>query len=343
MAGRGTAARAVARAPLAASFEALDHYPALSESRDRLLSLLERGSRKQLVELVRSDVGLTIALLRWANREAGPAGGSVASVAEAAEVSSRRELEELARGLPVFGFFPRTPFERSEPVEFALHAVAVQQAAARLAAAVEHPQLEELMTAALLHDVGRLAMEHAFPTNGGGRRRPLSPEARLAHERDEFGTDHAQIGAELARRWRLPGRLVEAIRHHHDEDAQGAPALVRLSDLLAHYQQGDPVEPLQVHKAALAVGLGRDALGSLMYDLTYPIQPPQPAREPCPLTTRELDVLRELAAGKVYKQVASALGVSDSTVRNHAHNAYRKLGVADRAQAVVLASEHGWL
>ena len=81
-----------------------------------------------------------------------------------------------------------------------------------------------------------------------------------------------------------------------------------------------------------------------MYELMSPIGPRDTApAEPCPLTERELDVLRELATGKVYKQAASALGVSVSTVRNHAHNAYRKLRVADRTQAVMQASEHGWL
>jgi DNA-binding NarL/FixJ family response regulator len=36
-------------------------------------------------------------------------------------------------------------------------------------------------------------------------------------------------------------------------------------------------------------------------------------------------------------------GVSVSTVRTHLHNVYRKLGVPDRAQAVLRAAEKGWL
>jgi putative nucleotidyltransferase with HDIG domain len=324
---------------LVAAFEAVDHYPALAESRDHLLSLLEDGRRSGIGEVVRSDVGLTVAVLRLANRS-----GPIADAAEAAELIGRAELEQLARRLPVFEFFPRTPFERSEPLRFALHAVAVQQAAARVAARVGYGAREELLTAALLHDVGKLAMAHAFP----GYSESLSdareaPDDRLAREHRELGTDHAEIGAELARRWGLPERLVETIRHHHDEAARGAPALLRFSDMLAHYREGEAVEPLQAHKAALSLGIGRDGLGALLYDLTYPLRDGAPDEQPSPLTARELDVLRELAAGKVYKQAAAALGVSVSTVRNHAHNAYRKLGVADRTQAVLLASERGWL
>jgi DNA-binding NarL/FixJ family response regulator len=53
--------------------------------------------------------------------------------------------------------------------------------------------------------------------------------------------------------------------------------------------------------------------------------------------------MRELAKGKVYKEIGTALGVSVSTVRSHLHHAYKKLGVADRAQAVLTAKERGWL
>jgi two-component system OmpR family response regulator len=64
---------------------------------------------------------------------------------------------------------------------------------------------------------------------------------------------------------------------------------------------------------------------------------------PSPLTPRELEVLGLLAAGKTYKQLAHALELSQSTVRNHLHNVYHKLGVVDRAQAVIVSRENGWI
>jgi len=66
-------------------------------------------------------------------------------------------------------------------------------------------------------------------------------------------------------------------------------------------------------------------------------------QEPNPMTEREYEVVRLLATGKTYKQVAGALGVSQSTVRNHLHNVYSKLGVIDRAQAVIVCRENGWI
>ena len=64
---------------------------------------------------------------------------------------------------------------------------------------------------------------------------------------------------------------------------------------------------------------------------------------PNPLTDRELEVLGLLASGKTYKQVARALDLSQSTVRNHLHNVYHKLNVVDRAQAVIVSRENGWI
>ena len=61
------------------------------------------------------------------------------------------------------------------------------------------------------------------------------------------------------------------------------------------------------------------------------------------MTDRELEVVRLLASGKTYKQVARALNLSQSTVRNHLHNVYGKLNVVDRAQAVIVSRENGWI
>jgi DNA-binding NarL/FixJ family response regulator len=62
-----------------------------------------------------------------------------------------------------------------------------------------------------------------------------------------------------------------------------------------------------------------------------------------PLSRQEREVLKGLAASKVYKEIAHDLGIAASTVRSHLHNVYAKLGAADRAQAVLIASREGWI
>src|SRR2546430_14540294 len=73
---------------LTAAFEALEAFPALAESRNRVLRLFtqERTSAAEMVSAVESDVALVIAVLRLANQAEGKTKGKVESVVKAAEL-----------------------------------------------------------------------------------------------------------------------------------------------------------------------------------------------------------------------------------------------------------------
>jgi two-component system response regulator DegU len=53
------------------------------------------------------------------------------------------------------------------------------------------------------------------------------------------------------------------------------------------------------------------------------------------LTKKEIKILKLVASGKTNKEIAKKLFVSEKTVKNHLNHVYRKLGVKNRAQAVV--------
>jgi putative nucleotidyltransferase with HDIG domain len=331
---------------LTAAFEALEAFPALVESRNRLLRLAtaERVSPADIVATVESDIALVISVMRLANQLDGPRQGRIESVVKAVEVLSPESVKALASRTRTFDFFERSSLWDASPERFRLHGVATQRAADRLAQEAGYEHRDRLMVTALLHDVGKLVLTHAYPgypeqVHGGAR----TPEERIHRERRELGVDHALVGGVLARRWGMPSSVASAIERHHSDDATGEAAFVRLADMLAHYAQGAQVSPNSLLKVARTVGLGPAELRSVMYDLPYASSGRPRQIDPCPLSGREVEVLKRLSEGKVYKQIAAELQLSTSTVRTHLHNIYGKLGAVDRAQAVLIATERGWL
>src|ERR687894_3286395 len=73
---------------LTAAFEALEAFPALAESRNRLLRIVkqERVSSGDVVAAVESDVALVISVMRLANQVEGKTRGRVESVVQAVEL-----------------------------------------------------------------------------------------------------------------------------------------------------------------------------------------------------------------------------------------------------------------
>jgi two-component system NarL family response regulator len=59
------------------------------------------------------------------------------------------------------------------------------------------------------------------------------------------------------------------------------------------------------------------------------------------LTTRELDVLRLIVAGKSNKEIGNELHISEATVKTHINNLLGKMGVSDRTQAATTAIQRG--
>ncbi len=89
-------------------------------------------------------------------------------------------------------------------------------AARALADVMRHPMAEEIFLAALLQDVGMLALDKVVPDlYRGGNEVQRSHVQQSEHERQQLGVDHAYVGAWLMGSWNLPQRLCDAIADSH--------------------------------------------------------------------------------------------------------------------------------
>jgi eukaryotic-like serine/threonine-protein kinase len=92
------------------------------------------------------------------------------------------------------------------------------------------PFAEDDMVCGLLRDLGALLLRHTFLDEYVAFERTRADRSfrlQCALERDLFGVDHAEVSAELLKRWNLPMELVESIRFHHEpERGKNLPPLI---------------------------------------------------------------------------------------------------------------------
>jgi putative nucleotidyltransferase with HDIG domain len=321
-----------------------DLVPAFAPAHERALSLAAGNGDKtgELVVAIESDIGLSIAVLRRA-RGVGKR-RAIANVSDSVARLEHSEIEQTINDVPRAAFPWRTAVE-AQLHNVRVHGQAVARAADRIAREVGLEARDDLIAAALLHDVGKLVL---LRMRGDGRgvpdERTATPEQRVREERRTSTVDHASLGSLLLERWELPALLVDAVAAHHSAEAEDQlPTFLRLADMIARYAHGDAIDRNVMLELAHTCGLSVPVLREILFDLPHTGGSQRRRATPSPLTRRETAVIRGLAEGKLYKEIARDIGLSTSTVRTHLHNIYAKLGVGDRAQAVLRATEMAWL
>jgi HD-GYP domain-containing protein (c-di-GMP phosphodiesterase class II) len=155
---------------------------------------------------------------------------------------------------------------------------------------------------------------------------PLGALAVLHHERlDGSGYPRGLSGAAIG----TAGRVLAAADAYHAM-AQMRPHRPALTD-------DDAARELR--REVKAGRLDGDAVDAVLRAAGHRVRR---AREwPAGLTSREVEVLRLVARGLSNKQIAELLVITPKTAGSHVEHIYRKIDVANRAQASVFAMRHG--
>jgi putative nucleotidyltransferase with HDIG domain len=346
--GRPVAQAVVARAAdptdLKSTISEFDVVPVLAPAYERLLAAIasDQATGAELVVAIESDIGLTVAVLRSAQALVGRK--QITNVPDAVAALGRNGIDGAIRSLPRAEFPWRTSELEVLMHGFLVHAQAVARAADRLAQELDLSVRDDLLVASLLHDIGKLVMGRAYAKYSSTGDLTATPEERIRREQRAWGVDHANLGGLLLRRWGLSGRLADNVATHHRAEADHDIATyVRLADMLAHHAQGHVVDRSRLLSLAHVCGLSTNGLREILFDLPHSGASDRRRAEQSPLSVRQTDVLTSLARGKQYKDIALELGVTASTVRSHLHAVYLALDVDDRAQAVLRATEMGWI
>ncbi|MBI5483863.1 MAG: HDOD domain-containing protein [Deltaproteobacteria bacterium] len=177
------------------------------------LSDNDKASVQEMARIVSSDQVLSARILRLAN---SPSYGfyRVSTISNAMILLGVNVVKSLALSSSIFAIMEKNSVGLWE------HSLGVGVAANLLARKLGLPECEEIATAALLHDIGKVIVslkcsEAAKVIQG------LVDERRLytiEAEHEVIDTDHAEIGGWLSKNWFLPDKLTEPIAFHHDVD-----------------------------------------------------------------------------------------------------------------------------
>lgn len=206
----------------------VNRLPALPATVLRLIPLLsdENTPTEKLLSLVQNDEGLAMAVMKLANSSAFGAPGRTFSLKESVVRLGRRRMKALVMEQQTASMFSKGGasfgMQRGSLWRGSLAGAFAAESLAESSAGNTTPDLAFLC--ALLRDVGKIVLDLHYGHSYLDRAKEhMAQGGSFAEaERAVFGFDHAELGAELAQRWRLPDRVVNAIRFHHDPPAPAA-------------------------------------------------------------------------------------------------------------------------
>ncbi len=190
--------------------------PAMPEVARQLIASFDddKVDLHTIVNLASREQALALRILRLANAAHaahGPRARTVSSLNDAAGLLGMEKLRNLVLAASIAGAFPR--IEGFDRIAFWKHAVATG-GYARWFARILGVDADSAYLAGFMLRSGQLLMTRAVPeAMREVEASSVSPGARLAHEQRIVGCTHAQVTAELARRWQLPQRLIDGFAH----------------------------------------------------------------------------------------------------------------------------------
>ena len=208
-------------------------------------------------------------------------------------------------------------------------------------------QVRLLEQAALLHDLGRVAVPVGV-WDKPGRLTSAESERMQLHS---YYTDRVlRRGAPLAQHADIAGRCHERLDgsgyHRGESDSDQLARLLAAAD--SYHAMREDRAHRKAHDAAGAAAQLREAaaLGRLCpraVDAVLSVAGHAPATRigQQPLSEREIEVLHLLVRGLSNKQIGRALAISPRTVQHHTMHIYDKTGMKSRAGAAMWAVERG--
>jgi putative nucleotidyltransferase with HDIG domain len=197
------------------------------------------SSAVQIAEVVNRSPSLTALLLKIVNSSFYGFPSEIDKVSQAVTLIGTREISGLALGISILSTFKTIPKEIIDMHSFLKHSLACGIFSRVIAAHLNSNQTEQLFASGLLHDIGRLILYIHFPKESHNTITRSRNRSKLLfkEETDYLGCDHAEVGKQLLKQWKLPLIIENCVFYHHNpsEAQQAVPAtIVHLADIVVN-------------------------------------------------------------------------------------------------------------
>lgn len=236
--------------------------PTFPAHTSQALALLrdEDATADDIADVLKTDPGLSIQVLRAVNAAAHGPARTIDNIAHAITLLGRPRVESMLVGTAVRKALPYGSVGMFDATKFWTSSARRGAVAFALAQLVAPPKANLCFTAALLQDLAVPILAHVHRTTYDSvleRWRRACSHAAI--ERDLYGTDHAELGAFICSYWRLPESLGRAVGAHHSDDVTATPSPVQI---VGEMRDRDDEEELDwiANEAASRHGIDADTI-----------------------------------------------------------------------------------
>jgi len=175
----------------------------------------ETSSAQELASVLMRDPALTAKILRIANSPFYGVGREITTMTQAVVTLGLRTVTALTLSSSVYKLVDGWNSTIDRP-RFWRHSLEVAIGSRMIYEAQGINQGEEAFIGGLLHDIGILVLERAFPKQYPAVWKEAQQGRVLTELEDEtWGTDHARVGKFLLEQWHLPQRICDGVGLHH--------------------------------------------------------------------------------------------------------------------------------
>lgn len=246
--------------------------PTLPGIISKLNSLSEntRASVQEMAKVVSADQVLSAKVLRLAN---SPSYGfsRISTISNAMILLGVNVVKSLVLSSSIFEIMEKSVVGLWE------HSIGAGVAANVIARRLQLQECEEISTAALLHDIGKVIIKIKFESEFDQIQSVIAESGSSINDAEKLllEMDHAEVGEWLARSWFLPEKLIEPIAcHHHIEKSSHhriKTAVVHLADVMVKASgfgySGDPYVPVIQPSAVTLLGITDPILRDIAEEL----------------------------------------------------------------------------